>query len=72
MIKDISGQVFGKLEVLELATKDKRNQTIWKCKCECGRETQVRRNDLVSGKSKSCGCSKRKLISTLIKAVLDK
>lgn len=57
---DISGQVFGKLQVLELATKDKNNQTIWKCKCECGTETKVRRNDLVGGKSKSCGCSKRR------------
>lgn len=73
MIKDISGQVFGKLEVLELATKDKNNQTIWKCKCECGTQTQVRRNDLVGGKTKSCGCSKRKnkLTLNLLQALRD-
>lgn len=60
MIKDIAGRVFGKLQVIELVTKDKNNQTIWKCQCECGATTQVRRNDLVGGKSKSCGCSKRR------------
>lgn len=57
---DITGQVFGDLTVLELATKDRRNQTIWKCKCVCGLTPSVRRNDLVMGRSKSCGCAKRR------------
>lgn len=60
MIKDITGQVFGKLTALELAFKDKNNQTVWKCKCECGEFSSVRRRDLVQGKTKSCGCTKRK------------
>ncbi len=29
----IVGRVFGDLTVIELATKDKNNQTIWKCVC---------------------------------------
>lgn len=70
MIKDITGQVFGKLTVIELATKDKNNQTIWKCQCVCGEFSSVRRRDLVQGKTKSCGCTKRKngLSTTLLKA----
>ena len=56
---DISGRVYGSLTVIELATKDKNNQTLWKCQCVCGYQPVVRRNDLVSGKSKSCGCSKK-------------
>ena len=29
---------------------------LWKCKCDCGKETIVRGGDLQSGKVKSCGC----------------
>lgn len=57
---DLTGRIFGDLTVLELATKDKNNQTIWKCLCVCGIMPSVRRNDLVTGRSKSCGCSKRR------------
>lgn len=57
--KNIIGKVFGQLTVLELATKDKNNQTIWLCQCTCGYRPTIRRNDLVGGKSKSCGCSKK-------------
>lgn len=30
------------------------------CKCDCGTLKHVRRCDLQSGKSQSCGCSRRK------------
>ena len=60
MIREsIVGRVFGQLTVIELHDKDKNNQTRWKCKCACGFEPIIRRNDLVSGSSKSCGCSKK-------------
>ncbi len=29
-----------------------------RCACACGRETIVRLNDFLQGKSKSCGCGK--------------
>lgn len=29
------------------------------CKCDCGVERDVRKKDLLNGKSKSCGCSKK-------------
>ena len=32
----------------------------WNCRCECGNETEVFRNNLISGNVKSCGCSKYK------------
>lgn len=57
--KDITGKVYGRLTAIELATKDKNNQAIWLCQCTCGYRPTIRRNDLVSGKSKSCGCSKK-------------
>lgn len=49
-----------KLIVIERANppehlKDK-HYTFWKCKCECGNTTIVRRDALINGKTKSCGC----------------
>lgn len=32
----------------------------WICKCDCGGEILVHNSNLVSGKAKSCGCSKNK------------
>lgn len=33
-----------------------RHYTYWKCQCECGNVTIVRRDALLNGKTKSCGC----------------
>lgn len=56
---NLAGHVFGSLTVLELHDKDRNNQTRWRCQCACGYQPVIRRNDLVRGKSKSCGCSKK-------------
>lgn len=59
---DLTGQVFGKLTVLyrdELfINSNGKRRTMWRCKCQCGREKSIRRDALISGKTKSCGmCS---------------
>lgn len=57
--KDIKlGQVFGKLTVIEKAGRAKSSShTLYKCRCECGKESIVRSNNLKSGHSKTCNCS---------------
>lgn len=56
-LKDLTGQRFGRWQVLYKA--DKRNgQTYWHCRCDCGNEADVYSNSLLSGKSVSCGCYK--------------
>lgn len=40
-------------------------QTYWKCLCECGKETLVQRQALISGHAKSCGCEWRTKNQTL-------
>jgi len=52
---DISNQRFGRLAVIERAEQSGRN-TMWRCRCDCGRETIVQANNLRRGASKSCGC----------------
>jgi len=54
---DLSGQRFGKLQVLRLLEKRTKNgQTRWLCQCECGAKSKVRKYDLLLGKTRSCGC----------------
>lgn len=57
LIEDLTGKVFERLTVIEFAGMDKvSNISTWKCKCECGEETIVRRSNLTTGKTRSCGC----------------
>lgn len=52
---DLTNQRFGKLTVLKV-DKIEDGVVFWKCKCDCGNETIVRRPNLVSGHTQSCGC----------------
>lgn len=54
---DRTGQVFGKLTVVEQAGRDKLKKVLWRCKCECGNETVVISGSLVTGNTTSCGCA---------------
>jgi hypothetical protein len=54
--KDLTGLKFGKLTVIEQAGHDKYNKILWKCKCDCGKETITHGRDLVNEHCKSCGC----------------
>lgn len=55
---DITGNVYGKLTVLECAGKLDNRRYYWKCKCECGNEITVLGTSLRGGNTKSCGCGK--------------
>lgn len=57
--RDLSGQSFGRLTVVERAPSRKVGRKwhgYWKCQCECGTETVVQRSSLTSGATRSCGC----------------
>lgn len=50
------GYKFGKLEVIELLGYDKwRKNKRAKCKCECGKESNVHIRKLITGHTKTCG-----------------
>lgn len=55
-VKDISGQRFGILTVIERDTSKIGGAAYWKCQCDCGNICSVRGNNLRSGKKTSCGC----------------
>ena len=53
--KDLTGQRFGRLTVWKRAGTV-GSRALWRCKCDCGKLTNVRSIDLLSGNTKSCGC----------------
>ena len=62
---DLTGQKFGRMEVLEKAPS-KNGSVMWVCKCDCGNIKIVRGESLKSGRTKSCGCyQKEKASETL-------
>lgn len=54
--RDLTGQKFGRLTVVGQAPNDKNNKVVWRCVCDCGKETTVIGSRLYTGKTKSCGC----------------
>lgn len=54
--KDIRGQRFGRLLAVEPTERRKGNSVVWRCRCDCGKETEISYNSLISGNTKSCGC----------------
>jgi hypothetical protein len=53
---DITGKKFGKLTAVEKTKALKRGNPIWRCVCDCTRETLVSQNHLIHGGVVSCGC----------------
>ncbi|WP_405316484.1 hypothetical protein [Faecalibacillus faecis] len=53
--QDLTGQRFNRLIAIKYLGKHK-----WLCKCDCGRITEVIRNNLVFSHTKSCGCLRHK------------
>jgi len=68
-VNDIIGVRFGNLVVVELAGDFReeyegirhhdKHRYLYKVKCDCGEEKLVRRDPLLEGITKSCGCLRR-------------
>lgn len=59
--KDLCGQRFGKLVILQKSEKPPQCKTrgdYWLCRCDCGNETVVLGSNLRRGHTTSCGCKK--------------
>lgn len=61
---DLEGSLFGKWLVLGPMKRDQRNNLRLLCRCSCGRECWVLRNNLIAKRSFRClSCGKRKHFS---------
>ena len=59
--RDLSGCTFGDIYVNCYAGRNKIGKICYKCTCKCGTKFIVIGESLLSGKTKSCGCSKLKV-----------
>lgn len=50
------GKEFGRWTVIGIVGTTNGKNTVWRVRCQCGTEKEVRRDNLLSGRSKSCGC----------------
>jgi hypothetical protein len=62
----LQGQRFGRLIVLEFAASRrvgtaKSARRFWLCRCDCGKQVEVRTDQLTHGVAKSCGCLQREV-----------
>lgn len=57
---DLSGMTFGMLSVIGRTYCEKRNRTLWECRCECGKAVFLAGHLLTSGNNVSCGCKKKR------------
>ena len=58
-ILDLKGKTFNRLTVIKRVDSDKKGQSMWLCKCDCGTVKIVRGYCLKKGLTKSCGCLRR-------------
>lgn len=58
-MEDLTGRRFGRLTVMSYDHSDSRDESMWLCRCDCGNETIVTRNNLLRGTTRSCGCYHR-------------
>ena len=54
--RDLTGQRFGKLVVLERAGVNHEKRQLWKCKCDCGNIHITNERNLILKICQSCGC----------------
>lgn len=63
--KDLTGRRFERLQIIEYRGQNKRGQSLWLVRCDCGEPDKVVHGHvLLSGKAKSCGCLQRETATT--------
>lgn len=52
---DLTGKIFGEMEVLSYSHSNERGSAVWLCRCSCGVEKTVAGGSLRQGLTKTCG-----------------
>lgn len=59
IVRDITGQRFGKILVIKSLGMDKKRNAKWECQCDCGKRFAIFGSALTNAGVKSCGCVPR-------------
>lgn len=60
---DLTGIRFDRLLVVEFVGLSRHEKSLWRATCDCGKTTIVVGGQLSSGRTKSCGCLQREVVS---------
>lgn len=52
--KDVIGEKFGRLTIIDILWDEKRPKVV--CRCDCGNEYIASKSDVITGNTQSCGC----------------
>lgn len=61
---NLVGQRFGRLQVVAPAGLNKCKNSMWQCRCDCGKIAICKGQFLKRGATKSCGCFRREMRTT--------
>ena len=68
--KDLTGKLFGSLKVIAYTGVDRHGCRRWRVLCAiCGYQNVVLAANLVSGRTKNCGCLQREIARHRMKAL---
>lgn len=56
MARDLMGQTFGRLTVIQELPAERGKGKMWLCQCTCGNKKALPTSRLTSGHTRSCGC----------------
>ena len=59
---DITGRRYGRLTALYRDGWSNSWHAMWVCRCDCGNEVRVFKENLVRGRTRSCGCLRRETL----------
>lgn len=65
-MRDLTGQRFGRLTVIERGKTGKPGIVNWLCKCDCGNYKEINAYSLHAGLTQSCGCYRDEQISSAV------
>ena len=68
----MTGNVFGRLTVIERVENKKSKKAMWLCECSCGNKKVVRGSDLRNGHTQSCGCLHKEVVSKTLQDTCNK
>lgn len=73
-VRDLKGQIFDRLTVLEFSHLDEKKQAYWICQCDCKDKTikVIKGVNLTSSSTKSCGCIGKERIINMNKTRNEK
>lgn len=54
--ENLSGKKYNRLTFIQYLRPQHPRRSIWLCYCDCGKEIEVRADQVISGNTKSCGC----------------